>query len=81
MKERLTHMNKAHSGRPSLEIKYPQGEFSISDLATINPNVSKVTLQLRINKDLNKSVSIVGLRKNKGKGRPANIFSLIPQNS
>jgi hypothetical protein len=73
-------MSNSHQGRPVAQINYPQGEFSIADLATVNPEVSKVTLQLRVHKDLNqKVVSLVGSRKSKGKGRPANVFSLIPK--
>lgn len=65
-------------GRPTKSIVFPTtGDFGIVELAQNNPQISRVTLQLKVNQALeNRTIKMSGLRKNH-KGRPAKLFTRI----
>jgi hypothetical protein len=65
-------------GRPSKDVSFPvSGEFGITELELLNPNVSRVTLQFKVNQKLEQNtLRVSGLRKN-DKGRPSKLFSTI----
>lgn len=66
----------SHPRAYGIEVKFPEGNFEINDLANKYNDVSRVTLQLRVNEALsNGKLTVVALRKSK-RGRPAKIFKL-----
>lgn len=65
-------------GRPAVNVNFPiDGEFGISELAALNPTVSRVTLQLKVNQGIERqTLRQTGSRKST-KGRPAKLFTRV----
>lgn len=64
-------------GRPVIDINFPQGNFEIGDLAKSYNTVSRVTLQLKVNKAVEVGkLKIVSVRQPKV-GRPAKVFATV----
>jgi hypothetical protein len=62
-------------GRKTIEVTFPQGNFTISSLQGQYPDVSKITLQNRVNEALLiGKIQDVGRQDKEGKGRKPVIY-------
>ena len=57
-------------GRPPTEIIWPNSDFTVDDITRQSTGLSKVAIQLRINKAMNKDKTLVIAGKQGTTGRP-----------
>ena len=70
--------NKTKRGRPTINIQWPDSVFTVKDvLAATNGTVSNVTVQLRINKEVEKGILTKVGKSEKTNGRPRSTYLKI----
>jgi predicted transcriptional regulator len=64
-------------GRPATNIEWPEQQFTVDDLfTTLNGSLTKVAIQLKINKALEHG-ALVRVGTEKGKGRPRVLYAKV----
>jgi hypothetical protein len=79
MKSEITSESQSQPskrGRKPVEIRYPDGEFSVLDISAHHPNLSKVSIQQKIN-DAVEAGKLRKTSKQRSGGRGRQLFSKV----
>lgn len=70
--------NNSKRGRPSINVQWPNNVFTVKDvISQMNGDISNVTVQLKIKKDLESGVLTRVGRSEMTSGRPSNTYRKI----
>jgi len=59
----------------SSSVKWPTGEFTVRDLATLNPDFVELTLRVRLDREINETGTVEVVRMEEiRRGRPRVVF-------